>query len=63
MLCQSLTNTEADANHLTKHGVPNERIRKKTKELKFFATHRKNNVNHPDSSEFLGTKLLTKEYT
>lgn len=36
----------------------------KLKELKGFATHRKNNnINQPDPPELPGTKPSTKEYT
>jgi hypothetical protein len=43
---------------------PIEELEKGLKELKGFATHRKNNNNNqPDSSELPGTKLPTKEYT
>jgi hypothetical protein len=42
-------------------GSPIEKLEKKLKELKWFATHRKtHNINQP---EFPGTKLSTKEYT
>jgi hypothetical protein len=42
-------------------GSPIEKLEKKLKELKWFATHRKNhNINQP---EFPGTKPSTKEYT
>jgi hypothetical protein len=41
-----------------------EELEKGVKELKGFATHRKNNhINQPDPSEFPETKKTTKEYT
>jgi len=45
-------------------GSPIEELEKGLKDLKGFATHRKNNnINQPDILEFLGTKPPTKEYT
>jgi hypothetical protein len=38
-----------------------EELEKGLKELKGFATHRKNNINQPDLPELPGTKLPTKE--
>ena len=38
-------------------------LEKGLKELKGFATHRKNNINQPDPPELPGTKLPTKENT
>jgi hypothetical protein len=38
-------------------------LEKGLKELKGFATHRKNNINHPDPPELTETKPPTKEYT
>ena len=41
-----------------------EELEKGLKELKGFATHRKNNnINQPDPIEIPGTKPTTKEYT
>jgi hypothetical protein len=41
-----------------------EELKKGLKELKGFATHRKNNnINQPDPLELSGTKPPTKEYT
>jgi hypothetical protein len=41
-----------------------DKLEKGLKELKGFATHRKNNsVNQPDHPELLGTKPPTKKYT
>jgi hypothetical protein len=51
------------ANHWTEHRVPIEELekKKKNKELKGFATHRKNNnINQP---ELPGSKPPTKKYT
>jgi len=40
-----------------------EELEEEPKELKGFATHRNNNnINQPDTPEFPGTKLPTKEY-
>jgi hypothetical protein len=45
-------------------GSPMQELGKVLKELKGFATHRKNNnINQPDHPELPGTKLPTKEYT
>jgi hypothetical protein len=51
------------ANLWTEHGVPNRGVREKLKELKGFATHRKNNINQPVFPELSGSKPQTKEYT
>jgi hypothetical protein len=41
-----------------------EKLGQELKELKGFATHRKNNnINQPDPPKFPGTKPPTKEYT
>jgi hypothetical protein len=42
---------------------PMEELEKELKELKKFATHRKNDINQPDCPELTGTKLSTEEYT
>ena len=45
-------------------GSPMEELEKGLKELKGFATHRKNNnINQPEPPELPGTKPPTKEYT
>jgi hypothetical protein len=45
-------------------GSPMEELEKGLKELKGFATHRKNNnINQPDLPELPGTKPPTKDYT
>ena len=45
-------------------GSPSEELEKGLKELKGFATRRKNNnINQSNTPELLGTKPLTKEYT
>jgi hypothetical protein len=45
-------------------GYPKEELEKRLKELKLFATHRKNsNMNQPDSPELPGTKPPSKENT
>ena len=45
-------------------GSPVEELEKGLKELKGFATHRKNNnINQPDPPELPGTKPSTMEYT
>jgi hypothetical protein len=45
-------------------GSPVEVLEKGLKELKWFATHWKNNnINQPDPPELPGTKPPTKEYT
>ena len=45
-------------------GSPMEELEKGLKELKEFASPRKNkNINQPDTPEFPGTKPPTKEYT
>jgi hypothetical protein len=38
-------------------------LEKGPKELKGFATHKRNNINQPELPELSGTKPLTKEYT
>jgi hypothetical protein len=48
-------------NPQTEHGNPNGRERGRTKELKGFATHRKNNnINQPDPPELPRSKPPTK---
>jgi hypothetical protein len=52
------------ANHWNDHGFPVEELDKRMKELKGFATHRKNNnIKQPNTPKLPGTKPPTKEYT
>jgi hypothetical protein len=53
-----------EATHWTELGFQMEELETRLKELKGFATHRKNNnINQPDPPELTGTKPPSKEYT
>ena len=53
-----------EATHWTELGFLMEELETRLKELKGFATHRKNNnINQPDPPELTGAKPPSKEYT
>jgi hypothetical protein len=53
------------AKHWTEHGVPNGRVRERTKGAEGVCNsiRKNNNINQPDSPELPGTKPPTEEYT